>query len=294
MKSILKVQKKKKPKKKSGWALVLSGGGARGFAHIGLLKRFEKAGFPKPSLVVGTSMGAIVGGLYACGMTPAEMEHFVLNEFNITDHLDSIAFKLSGPVGRVIQTGQALANLAGKPGVDSGQRALTALEELTKKKRFSETDITFRCNAVDLISGQEIVFSSGSVARAMRASMSLPLLFEPFKDKGMYLVDGGLYDNKPVSIARDEGYEKVIAVNVNNFVSSKYEKLKNGPQVIFRSIECVLRSNDNNAREEAELNIDMDISVEFWSFLKQRELIEVGEQAVSDRMDELKNFFMLT
>ncbi|MCL2070455.1 MAG: patatin-like phospholipase family protein [Treponema sp.] len=294
MKKILKIQGKKKQKKKAGWALVLSGGGARGFAHIGLLKALEKAGFPKPSLIVGTSMGAIVGGLYACGMSPAELENFVINEFNVTDHLDSFVFKINGPFGRVIQTGQALANLAGKPGIDGGQSALKLLEELTGKKRFNETEIPFRCNAVDLISGQEIVFSSGSVAKAMRASMSLPLFFEPFKDKGMYLIDGGLIDNIPVAIARKEGYEKVIAVNVNSFATSKYEKLKNGPQVIFRSIECVLRSHDiNEKREQADVNIDVDISAKFWSFFKQRELIDLGEQAVIERLDELKEFFKL-
>ena len=82
-------------KSNNNWALVLSGGGAKGLAHIGVLKGLEKAGFPKPSLLVGTSMGAIVGGLFACGVTPAEMSRFAIREFNIDDYLDSSVFKFT-------------------------------------------------------------------------------------------------------------------------------------------------------------------------------------------------------
>ena len=81
---------------KNQWALVLSGGGAKGLAHIGVLKGLEDAGFPKPSLVAGTSMGAIVGGLYACGMSPGEMARFITEDFDIADYLDSFAFKIQG------------------------------------------------------------------------------------------------------------------------------------------------------------------------------------------------------
>jgi NTE family protein len=145
-------------KQNDKWALVLSGGGARGLAHIGLLKGLEKIKFPKPSLVVGTSMGAIVGGLYACGKTAAELEHFVIEEFRISNYLDSFVFRIDGPVGRVIQTGQSLASLAGRPGIDPGQRVLELLEKLTEKKKIEDAVIPFRCNAVDLFSGNEVVF----------------------------------------------------------------------------------------------------------------------------------------
>ena len=278
-------------KNKHPWALVLSGGGAMGLAHIGLLKGLEDAGFPKPSLVAGTSMGAIVGGLYAIGMSPAEMESFVLDEFNITDYLDSFVFKIDGPFGRIIQTGQALAVLAGKPGIDPGQRALELLESLTAGKRFDETKIPFRCNAVDLISGREIVFNSGSLAMAMRASMSLPIFFEPFEYNGMCFVDGGLLNNMPVAIARNEGFDRVLAVNVTNFAPGKPENLRNGPQVIFRSIDCVLHAQDEGGKAQADLTVTMKVAAALFSFYKQKELIDVGKKAVSDNMNALEDFF---
>jgi NTE family protein len=277
-------------KQKEKWALVLSGGGARGLAHIGLLKGFEAMDFPKPSLVVGTSMGAIVGGLYACGKTAAELEHFVVEEFRISNYLDSFVFRIDGPVGRVIQTGQSLASLAGRPGIDPGQRVLELLERLTEKKRIEDTEIPFRCNAVDLFSGNEVIFSTGSVAKAMRASMSVPIFFEPFMYEGMCFVDGGLVDNMPVAIARKEGFERVIAMNVNTFNKFKAENLRNGPQVIFRSIESVLH-NQEKKHAEADITLNTTVNAEFFSFFKQKELIELGVHTVNDNIDTLKVFF---
>jgi NTE family protein len=278
-------------KHKHPWALVLSGGGAMGLAHIGLLKGLEEAGFPRPSLVAGTSMGAIVGGLYAIGMPPDEMERFILDDFDITDYLDSFVFRINGPFGRIIQTGQALAVLAGKPGIDPGQRALELLESLTGGKRFDETEIPFRCNAVDLISGREVVFNSGSLALAMRASMSLPVFFEPFEYNGMCFVDGGLLNNMPVAIARNEGFDRVLAVNVTSFAPAKLENLRNGPQVIFRSIDCVLHAQDEGGKAQADLTLTIKVAAALFSFYKQKELIGVGKKAVGENMKALENFF---
>ena len=273
------------------WALVPSGGGARGFAHIGFLKGLEAAGFPEPSLVVGTSMGAIIGGLYACGMTPSEMEHFVIEEFKISDYLESFAFRLSGPVGQIIQTGQMLASLATNPGIDKGQRALELFDELSGGKNFEDTRIPFRCNAVDLISGREHVFSSGSVAKAMRASMSFPVFFDPLVEGEMCLVDGGLSDNMPVAIARDEGYKQVLAVNVNRFIPQGLNELGNGPQIIFRSIESVLHVMDSRRKDQAELTINVTDDSTPLSFYRKREFIRLGEQAVKSNLKTLEDFF---
>ena len=277
-------------KYKTNWALVLSGGGARGLAHIGVLKGLKQAGFCKPSLVVGTSMGAIVGGLYACGSSPARLEQFIIEEFKIADYLDSFVFRINGPVGKVIQTGQALASLAGRPGIDPGQRVMELLEKLSENRNFEDTEIPFLCNAVDLVSGNEVVFRSGPVASGMRASMSLPVLFEPFLYRGMCLVDGGLLNNMPVSVARTEGDLKVLAVDVNNFSQMKYEDLRNGPQIIFRSIECALHAQEVN-KKPADLTIEISVDVDLFSFFKQKELINLGEKAVKDNLNALKEFF---
>jgi len=276
-------------KQENKWALVLSGGGARGLAHIGLLKGLAAMGFPRPSLVVGASMGAIIGGLYACGMTAAELEHFVVEEFRISKYLDSFVFRIDGPVGMVIQAGQSLASLAGRPGIDPGQRVLELFEKLTGGKKFEDTEIPFRCNAVDLFSGKVVVFSKGSVAKAMRASMSLPIFFEPFMYEGMCLVDGGIVDILPVAIARKEGFERVVAMNVNTFDKFKAEDLRNGPQVIFRSIESVLHNQEKKA--QATITLNTTVNAEFFSFFKRKELIELGVQTVNENIDALKKFF---
>ena len=276
--------------KQQQWALVLSGGGAKGLAHIGILKALEEAGFPKPALVAGTSMGAIVGGLYACGMPPSSMERFVCDDFNITDYLDSFVFKIHGQVGKVFQTGQILASLATRRGFDTGQRTLELLEELTEGKTFYETEIKFRCNALDLLSGAEVVFSSGSIAKAMRASMSFPVFFEPFIDNGMCLVDGGLLDNMPVAIAHNEGFSKVLAVNVNRFALREIKDFKNGPQVIFRSIECALTATEDK-KIPADLTLNVTGGDTPFSFFKQKEHIELGKQTVLENIEALNAFF---
>jgi NTE family protein len=273
------------------WALVLSGGGAKGLAHLGVLKALEEGGFPRPSLVAGTSMGAIVGGLYASGMSPAEMIRFALEEFTITDYLDSFAFKLNGPVGKIIQTGQILASLAARRGIDTGARALELFEKLTRGKTFAETDIPFRCNAVDLASGQEVVFSSGSLARAMRASMSFPVFFEPLEEGGKCLVDGGLADNLPVAIARKEGFKRVLAVNVANFRPQTPKAIKNGPQIMYRTMECVLHSLGETKRDSPELTINAADDATPFSFFRQKELIDLGERAVKQNLPALEAFF---
>ncbi|MCL2601185.1 MAG: patatin-like phospholipase family protein [Treponema sp.] len=279
-----------KDMKKHPWALVLSGGGAKGLAHIGVLRALEDAGFPKPSLVAGTSMGAIVGGLYACGMSPQSIERFVDEEFDITDYLDSFVFKIQGPVGKVFQTGQILASLATSSGIDTGQRTLELLERLTQGKMFNETEIAFRCNALDLLSGAEVVFRSGSIAKAMRASMSFPVFFEPFVDNGMCLVDGGLLDNMPVAIARSEGFTKVLAVDVNRFILQEIKDFKNGPQVIFRSIECALNATeDKKIPADITLNVTSDATP--FSFFQYKKHIALGKQTVVESMEKLKVFF---
>ena len=279
-----------KKNRKISWALVLSGGGAKGLAHIGVLKAMEEAGFPRPSLVAGTSMGAIIGGLFACGMDPDEMARFAIREFDIGDYLDSPVFKINGPVGKVIQTGQALTSLATHPGIDTGHRLLALLERLTGGKTFDETEIPFRCNAMDLLTGGEVVFSSGSIARAMRASMSFPVFFEPFIEDGMCLVDGGILDNMPVAIARNEGFRRVLAVNVFRFVLQDGKNFKNAPQIIFRSLECALNTSEEK-KVPADLTLNVTDDATPFSFYKQKELISLGEGVVNRNLDIMESFF---
>jgi NTE family protein len=274
------------------WALVLSGGGAKGLAHVGVLTALAELGFPEPSLIVGTSMGAIVGGLYACGMSPAEICRFVREEFDITEYLDSFVFKLAGPVGRIFQAGQVLGKLASSPGVDTGNQVLGLLERLTGGKTFAETRIPFRCNAVDLFGGEEVIFRSGSVARAIRASMSFPIFFEPLREGGMYLVDGGLADNMPVRVAREEGFRWVLAVDVGAFRTVSSSACATGFRIAYRSLEIAL-NRGRNVRQTVrpDLLIYAVNKHSPFSFFRKEEFIALGERAVRENEQTVAAFF---
>jgi NTE family protein len=277
--------------KKLKWALVLAGGGARGLVHVGVINALNEMGFPAPSLIVGTSMGAIIGGLYACGMGPGELKRFVLEEFDITDYLDSVVFKLSGPVGKIVQTGQILGSLAGKPGIDSGERILNLLERLTKGRAIEDLPIPFRCNAVDIAEGRELVFSSGSLARAIRASMSFPAFFAPLGEGGRCLVDGGLSDNMPVGVAKQAGFNRVLAVSTGHFRALPADSFRTGPKVIFRSFDVILKMAGEKARPKAGLTLYASDKTSVLDFSRKKELIALGERAVRESEQALGAFF---
>ncbi|MFP3091253.1 patatin-like phospholipase family protein [Treponema sp. TIM-1] len=272
------------------WALVLSGGGARGFAHIGILNAFSALGFPPPSLVVGTSMGAIVGGLYACGMESADLTRFALNEFDLRKHLDGFAYKLDGPLGKVVQTGQILGNLATRPGMDSGQRLLELLESLCGGKTFEETRIPFRCNAVDIAEGREVVLSSGSVARAIRASMSFPIFFEPLREGDRLLVDGGLANNLPVYIAREAGYNRILAVDVGDFKVRSAQSLRTGMEVLFRVFDVTFHILKQREKKASYTIHAGGVATPF-SFSRAAAIIQFGERLVREQEKTIRAFF---
>jgi NTE family protein len=278
-------------KKNLKWALVLAGGGSRGIAHVGVLNALQEMGLPEPSLVVGTSMGAIIGGLYACGMSPDAMKQFFINEFDITHYMDSFAFKMSGILGKVFQTGQILGNAITRTGIDSGQLVLNLMEKLSGGKTFAETRIPFRCNAVDLAGGKEVVFRSGSVARAIRASMSFPGIFEPFMEGGLCLADGGLIDNMPVRIAREEGFKRILAVNVQSFAPVSPLELQTFSKILYRSMKLLLNVGDKKFRPPATLTLHASNGTAPFDFSPKRELIELGERAVRENKDAVLPFF---
>jgi NTE family protein len=205
--------------------LVLSGGGARGYAHIGVLKALEQMHVPI-DCIAATSMGAVVGGLYASGIPANELDTR-LSQINLSDivfdrneraHLpqtlreDSFEY----PIGLSVGYGDGKVKLPG--GLVQGNRLLALLQDWTAPWPgdidFDKLPIPFRTIATDLSSGAPVVLEKGSLPRAIRASAAVPGLFAPFKVDGRTLVDGGLVSNLPVQMARDMGADIVIAVNV--------------------------------------------------------------------------------
>ena len=205
-------------------AVVLSGGGAKGMAHIGVLKVLEKAGIPV-DIITGTSMGSIVGGLYAIGIGASTLDSLVRQQdwsFVLLDRDDlshqslkdrekqnkyilskTIRFKGKGTLGGGLITGKNLDvlfnNLVGM---------------YTDSIDFNQLPIPFACVATNIVDNTEYVFHSGSLPRAMRASMAIPGVFAPVRKDGMVLVDGGLRNNFPVDIALEMGADFVIGVTV--------------------------------------------------------------------------------
>ncbi|HEY6952410.1 MAG TPA: patatin-like phospholipase family protein, partial [Bacteroidota bacterium] len=220
---------RQKSTKRPSVALVLSGGGARGIAAIGVLQSLEEHHIPV-DLVVGTSMGSIVGGLYASGDTPTELRRLVdttvwedvISYSDESERRDlfldqkareersflTVRFRGLEPIiPSAFSTGQRLTNLLN----------LLSLQTLYHPDpSFDDLEIPFRAVSTDLVSGKQIVLDKGDLSEAMRASMTVPLLFTPVNKDSMQLVDGGLIANIPVDVARTLGADIVIAFDATS------------------------------------------------------------------------------
>ncbi|MCB1647691.1 MAG: patatin-like phospholipase family protein, partial [Pseudomonadales bacterium] len=205
--------------------LVLSGGGARGLAHIGVLRALEEQGV-RVHAIAGTSMGAIVGALYASGRSPDELEEIALSlnwaeAFADQPTRDKLSFRRKQDSRDYLVKTQATlkGGVVSLPkGVIQGQN----LQLILQRQFFHVSDITdfdklpipFRAVASDLVTGEPVVFSGGSLATAVRASMSIPGLFAPVELDGKVLIDGGVANNLPVDIVKAMGVDYVIAVDI--------------------------------------------------------------------------------
>jgi NTE family protein len=176
-------------------ALVLGGGGARGLAHIGVLKRLEEAGVVS-EVIVGTSIGALIGGAYASGMGVTAMEKVVAS-------LDFLA------VAKIFRPGIPLS------GIVDGGRVEKLLRSHIGSRTIESLPVPFRAVATDLISGEDVVFDRGPLVDAILASIAIPVLFKPVLRRGRYVVDGGLSNPLPVSVAQRLSAAPSVAVNVS-------------------------------------------------------------------------------
>ena len=272
---------------KKKWALVLSGGGAKGMAHIGVLKFLDELGV-KPGLIVGTSVGAILGGFYACGMSGREIEDFIIKEFNYRDYFDIKTLHLpDNTLTKALQAGETIKNLFSRSGVDSGSRIYNKVRELTGEKKFGEENITFRCNSVDIVNQEHVVHRSGKIADAIKASMSVPGFFSPCKMDGKLLVDGGVYENMAVSVAREEGFSDVIAVNLNNYNPVDVETLEYGIDVIIEALFVNSRIRKREGIHKPDLEIIATDGRRSEDFSNPGELIQMGYEKAAEQKKEV-------
>jgi len=213
------------PMERKKVGVVLSGGGAKGMAHIGVLKVIEKAGIPV-DIVTGTSMGSIVGGLYAIGYSASDLDSLVrLQDWNaiILDREDlsmqNIAERRKQST-YAISTGFSFKKLKGTSGggIIKGKNLHNLFERLTTGYNdsldFSKLPIPFACVATNIVDNTEYDFHSGYLSQAMRASMAIPAVFAPVRIGDMVLVDGGMRNNYPADLAREMGAEVIIGVRM--------------------------------------------------------------------------------
>ena len=281
--------------------LVLSGGSARGAAHIGVLEALEELRIPV-DCVVGTSMGAVVGGLYASGMSPARIREVVLSAdwddlFTDRPARESIPFRRKQfdnlPLFE-FEFGLGRNGLTLPTGLIAGQKLDFLLSALTLHTAdvvlFDELSIPYRAVATDLATGRMVVLDHGDLATAMRASMSVPGAFSPAVIDGADLVDGGIARNLPVDVARDWGAVRVIAVDISNPVRPQ-DKDISALGVVSRTMNMLMEQNMEASRRSigpGDILIRPDLGdIGPGDFSRVAEAADRGREAVLALREEL-------
>ena len=296
---VASVDARQKPQRKKV-AVVLSGGGAKGMAHIGVLKVLEQAGIPV-DIVTGTSMGSIIGGLYAIGYNASALDSVARAQdwsYVITDKEDLRNQSLSD---RKKQSTYVYTT-----GFTFGKRDHTAggfikgknLAELFQQLCYGYTDSlnfskdlpkAFACVATDIMTNTEVVFHQGRLPQAMRASMAIPAAFSPVRMGDKVLVDGGMRNNYPVDVARDMGADIVIGVTLSGKEKTASD-IKGTMSVLSQIIDinCVNKYEDNIAITDLHFNVDpREFGTVSFSPQAIDSLIRYGEEEAMSHWDEI-------
>ena len=240
--------------------LVLSGGGAKGMAHIKALKVIEEAGIPI-DYIAGTSMGAIVGGLYAIGYTPEQLDSMVRKQnwtFLLSDRIKRSAMSLTDRERSEkfivsIPFTKSPKDAASSGGIIKGQNLANLFSDLTMgyhdSINFDKLPIPFACVAANVVNGEQIIFHNGILSTAMRASMAIPGVFTPVRQDSMVLVDGGIVNNYPADVVKAMGADVIIGVDVQNALK-KADKLNSAPDILGQIVDITCQSNH-------EKNVDL-------------------------------------
>ena len=279
--------------------LVLGGGGALGFAHIGVLRVLEEARVPI-DYIAGTSMGSIIGGLYAAGMSPDEIQSF-LQSLDWNEVMTDETPRRDLFYRRKLEDQRFLFEMGmgwGRPklstGMASGQKLNNVLQYMSLRAvaitNFNELPIPYRAVATDLESGQAYVIDHGNLARAMRASMSVPGAFTPTLLDGRILVDGGIVNNLPVDVAKGMGADFIIAVDVGSGGDVvKAEELHSMGSILGRTYSIAQRPDQIRNYKSADLGIQPPLlGFTASQFDRIEKLAPEGEKAARSKMDDLK------
>lgn len=323
------VARKERPKV----GVVLSGGGAKGSAHIGALKVIEEMGIPV-DFVTGTSMGSIIGGLYSLGYTPDEMDSIIrtvdwsiIMSNNVTrkqlsyqdkkrtgKYLLTVPFNTASSLEKSMAAGRGAGrnrsadDASGQSRSDasvfinslpagfiSGNNVENLLNSLAVGYQdsidFDDLPIPYACVGTDIVTGNEIVFRSGHLAQAIRASMAIPGVFAPIRIGDMVLVDGGMLNNFPVDICREMGADIIIGVRVSSSKKSDPDMLNSLPEVLSQLMGVVTQRKSDENIAGCDIFIEPDISgFGAMSFDSQSvsTLVQRGYDAADAHREELR------
>jgi NTE family protein len=245
--------------------LALGSGGARGFAHLGVIKVLKEAGIPI-HLIAGSSMGALVGSFYGAGIE--------------IDHL----YKLSTAFKRKY----FLDFTVPKMGFIAGKRVKEFIKVFTHGKKIEELDLPVGIVATDLLTGEKVIFTKGPVAEAVRASISIPGIFVPEKYNGRILIDGGVSDRVPVSVAKQMGADLVIAVDVSGV--ERNAEMTSIYDVIMQSIDIMQKEIINNRAIASDIMIRPPVETySSRAFTNIEEIITLGEEEAKKHLEEIKS-----
>lgn len=277
--------------------LVLSGGGAKGFAHIGVLKVIEEAGLPI-DYIGGTSMGSIIGGLYAIGYSPMMMQQIVEEQNWDAIMSDNIPQKYISIDEKMLDRHYLATfpfrnkKIQMKSSIYDGEMINLLLARLTspvyKIRNYEELPIPFLCVAADLETSDAYEMTKGNLQRSIRASMSIPFYFSPVEVDGRLLIDGGLRNNFPVPNVRKKGVDIIIGVDVQRDFRKKEEL--NSMSTIMNQI---ISMADIDAYKRAKEDIDVYIKPELakygmMDFNYYDSIIALGERAAREKLPQLK------
>lgn len=193
--------------------LALGGGGARGYAHLGVIRTLERHRVPI-DIIAGTSMGAVIGGAYACGIDLTKLER-IIKTLDLNNMLGFPRSSLRGLVGKTASEYLFKRHDWRQHDPESTQALIEFFDVLTQRKTFAELKIRFAVSAVDIDTGEGIVLREGSVSRAIAAGITIPGIHYPVEHQGRFLVDGGLINRVPADVAFSLGADVVIAVDVS-------------------------------------------------------------------------------
>jgi len=286
-------------------ALVLSGGGAKGLAHLSIIKELEKNNIPI-DYVVGTSMGAVIGGFYAAGFSPGEIEEIVLNR--------DFQYWLNGQAGRAYNYHYASKDpdptfftigldfeesisasfkntIANDAIINFKLTEFMAQAAQVSENKFDRLFIPYRAVAADIFTQEEVILKDGLLSEAVRASMAVPFFYNPVRVKNdKLLFDGGIYNNFPVDVARSEfNPDVVIGVNVSTPVFNEYPYDEDEKLVDQSLFLYLLNKSDPAKLKDTDIYIEPDVKgIGATDFSKVGPLLDSGHTAILKKLPEIK------